>query len=559
MNETRRAQLESSNARWRLNQVPEWYPKRRFGDLPDDMARRFPNREGLVFAAERYTFSELQREIERAAKALMALGVQPGDHVCLWLNNRAEWVFLMFALAKVGAVQVPVNTRFRTNDLEYVLRQSDSAVLITHDTSGPIDYLGMVRDVVSLGGTDVVADPDFPALKRVVIVGDRAYPGTVAWSAALALADSVADAELAARADEVDPDDPVFIMYTSGTTGFPKGVVHDHRLIRNVEERAFRMAITERDTIMSYLPLFHAFGYSEAALMSMVSGARQVLTETFDPDEVLDLIEHERGTIAHGFEAHLQGLSDAQEARPRDLRSLRTGIFAAGMLSATPVAYRGERILTPLKALSAFGMTEVWVGAALSALDDDQPHRLESSGYPAPGYQLKVVDPESGVELGPGVAGELRVRGYALMRGYYKKPRETADAYDADGWFRTGDMAERAADGYVRFLGRFKDMLKVGGENVDPMEVEGLLLTLPGVQQVAVVGMPDARLAEVPAAFVERKPNAAIAEGDVIGFCRGKVASFKIPRRVVFMDALPMTASGKIRKVELREAAKRLQ
>ena len=537
----------------------EWYPKRRFGDLPDDMARRFPTREALLFNNQRYSFQDLKDEIDRAAKALMALGVGVGDHVSLWLNNQPEWLFLMFALAKVGAVQIPINTRFRTNDLEYVVRQSDSAMLITHDTSGPVDYLAMVRAVIALPDDgDTIDDADFPMLKRVVIVGDPEYAGTVAWHAALALADTVSDAALAARTTQVHPDRPAFIMYTSGTTGFPKGVVHDHRLIRNVEERAFRMAITERDTIMSYLPLFHAFGYSEAALMSMVTGARQILTETFDPHEALDLIEREQATVAHGFEVHMQGLCDAQEARPRDLGSLRTGIFAAGMHSATPVAYRGEYVLKPLKALSAFGMTEVWVGAALSALDDDAPHRLESSGYPAPGYELKVVDPETDAQLPDGVPGELRVRGYALMQGYYKKPKETAESYDADGWFRTGDMAERQADGYFRFLGRFKDMLKVGGENVDPMEVEGLLLTHPGVQQVAVVGLPDTQLSEVAVAFVECRADADIDAAAVVAFCRGKVASFKIPRHVIFVDAFPMTASGKIRKVELRDEAARL-
>ncbi|MDE0178204.1 MAG: AMP-binding protein [Gammaproteobacteria bacterium] len=539
--------------------MTDWYPKKRFGDLPHAMARRFPNREALVFQAERYTFGELKAEVDRAAKALMALGVERGDHVSLWLNNRSEWVFLMYALATVGAVQVPVNTRFRTNDLDYVLRQSDSAMLITHDTSGPIDYLDLVRQVVLLPVEgDAVADGSFPELDRVVIVGDGDYPGTASWSAALSAAETISDADLAARADAVDPDDPVFMMYTSGTTGFPKGVLHDHRLIRNVEERAFRMAVTENDTIMSYQPLFHAFGYSEAAMMSMATGARQILTETFDADEALDLIERERATIAHGFEAHMQMLCDAQETRPRDLSSLRTGLFAAGMHSATPVARRGERVMAPLKALSAYGMTEVWVGAALSALDDDLPHRLETSGYPAPGYEFKVVDPDTGEQLPDGVPGELRVKSYALMKGYYKKPKETAESYDADGWFCTGDMAERHADGYIRFLGRFKDMLKVGGENVDPMEVEGLLLEHPAVQQVAVVGLPDRRLSEVPVAFVERKPKAVIEPDDILAYCRGKVASFKIPRHAIFLDEFPMTASGKIRKVELREKAKQL-
>ena len=538
--------------------MTDWYPKRRFGDLPSEMARRFGDREALVFEDKRYTFAQLHEEIDRAAKALMALGVERGDHVSLWLNNRSEWIFLMFALAKVGAVQVPVNTRFRTQDLEYVLRQSDSAMLITHDVSGPIDYLDMARRTVDLSADDTVRDPDFPELRRVVIVGSGEYAGTVSWASAVERVAQVSDAELAARAAAVDPDDPVFIMYTSGTTGFPKGVVHSHKLIRNIEERSFRMAVTERDTIMSYLPLFHAFGYSEAALMSMVTGARQILTETFDPEEVLDLIDREGATIAHGFEAHMQGLCDAQEAHPRNLATLRTGVFAAGMLSATPVAYRGARVLKPLRALSAFGMTEMWVGAALSALDDDAPHRLETSGYPAPGYEFRVVDPETGLEVPDGAPGELRVRSYALMLGYYKKPRETAESYDEAGWFRTGDMGIRQADGYIRFLGRFKDMLKVGGENVDPMEVEGLLLEHPAVQQVAVVGLPDRRLSEVAVAFVERRPGVEAGEADILAYCRGTVASFKIPRRVFFLEEFPMTASGKIRKVELREEAKRL-
>ena len=235
--------------------MTDWYPKRRFGDLPGEMARRFGTREGLVFGDERYTFSELSEQVDRAAKALMTLGVEAGDHVSLWLNNRADWLFLMFGLARIGAVQVPVNTRFRTNDLEYVVRQSDSAMLITHDVSGPIDYLAMVREIISLPERgDIVDDGDFPMLRRVVIVGDTDYPGTADWAGAITGADRITDAELDARARAVDPDDPVFIMYTSGTTGFPKGVVHNHKLIRNVEERAFRLGVTENDVILNYCP-----------------------------------------------------------------------------------------------------------------------------------------------------------------------------------------------------------------------------------------------------------------------------------------------------------------
>jgi fatty-acyl-CoA synthase len=542
----------------RNSAMQDWYEKRRLGDLPTRMAARFASREALVFGAERYTFAEVDRRIDAAAKALIALGISGGDHVSLWLVNRPDWLFISFALARIGAVQVPVNTRFRTHDLAYVLGQSDSTALITHDVSGPIDYCGMVREVVDLPaqGTQI-DDPRYPALRRLIILGAGETTGATRWQSALETGRTVSDTVLRTRQSAVDPDAPALIMYTSGTTGIPKGVVHSHRIIRNVEERAYRMAITERDTILNYLPLFHAFAFSEAALMSMSTGARQILMESFDPDHALDLVSRERVTILHGFEAHMQGLCDAQESRPRDLSSLRTGLFAAGTYSATPVVQRGARVLAPLKSLSAFGMTETWLGATVSALDDDAVHRLERSGYPALGYEVRVVEPDTEKELPRGTAGELRVRGYGLMLGYYKMPQDTSKAYDADGWFITGDMAEHHADGHIRFLGRYKDMLKVGGENVDPMEVEGFLLQLPDIHQAAVVAYPDSRLVEVPVAFVVLKPGRTLAAAEIIDNCRGRMAGFKIPRSVLLVDALPMTASGKIQKAVLRKRALR--
>ena len=537
----------------------EWYTKRRFGDLADDAARRFGDREALVFEDRRYSFTEQAAEIDRAGKALIAAGVAPGDHVALWLNNRDDWMFIAFALAKIGAVMVPINTRFRTHDLDYVLRQSDSRMLITHDRSGPIEYLDLVREVVSLPESgDAVDDQNFPELRRVLILGEDTPEGVTDWAQAIERGADISDAELTARAAAVDPDDPVFIMYTSGTTGFPKGVVHSHKLIRNVEDRGFRMAITAEDTILNYLPLFHAFGYSEGALVALVTGARQVITETFDPDECLDLVAQEKVTIMHGFEAHLKALTEAQDARPRDMSSLRTGLFAAGMHSATPVVREGNRALAPLKSISGFGMTEVWVGAAIGALDEADELRCASSGAIGLGYEMKIADPDTGAEMPPGEPGELLVKGYSLMLGYYKKPEETAAAYTEDGWFRTGDTAVWLDNGYLRFLGRYKDMLKVGGENVDPMEAEGLLLEHPEVHQVAIVGMPDDRLEEVPIAYVQLVPGARMDAAGVIEYCRGKLASFKLPHRVEFVDDFPMTASGKIRKVDLRERAKAL-
>jgi fatty-acyl-CoA synthase len=316
----------------------------------------------------------------------------------------------------------------------------------------------------------------------VILLGQSPRAGTVDWASLAEPARRISADHPAACARAVDPAATAFIMYTSGTTGFPKGVVRTHALIRNVEERAFRMAITPNDTILNYLPLFHAFGLSEGAWMSLLTGARQIVTRGFDPEESLDLIEQERVTIIHGFEAHMKGLSEAQEARPRDLSSLRTGIFAAGMLSATPVVRRGMRALAPLKNVSGFGMTETWLGVSLSSLDDDDMHRSEASGWPGLGYELRIVDDGSGDVLGPGVPGELQVRGWAVMKEYYKKPAETAAAFTRDGWFRTGDAAMWLPDGHLRFLGRYKDMLKVGGENAGRTPGRGAcgLCRMPG-------------------------------------------------------------------------------
>jgi fatty-acyl-CoA synthase len=536
----------------------DWYPKRRFGDLADEIAARLPDVEGLLFEQTRYTFRQIAQRIDDAAKRLVAAGVGHGDHVALWLNNCDSWIFVAFAVHKIGAVLVPINTRFRSRDMAYVLRQSDSRFIVIEERSGPIDYLAMVREAVTLprSGKEV-RDSAFPELRHVILL-DAAAEGTLWWPALVEPAAAVSDESLATRATIVDPDAPTFIMYTSGTTGFPKGAVHSHKLIRNIEERAFRMAITRNDVILNYLPLFHAFGYSEGAVASLITGARQVITRTFDPDQCVDLIEREGVTVAHGFEVHLKSLTEAQEARPRNVSSLRTGVFAAGTHSATPVVRQGARVLAPLKNLSGYGMTEIWIGAGLCALDDDEQHRCETSGYPGIGYELRIVDSATGAPCPVGRPGEIQVKGYSLMLGYYRKPEETAACYTSDGWFRTGDAAAWLEDGYFRFLGRYKDMLKIGGENVDPMETEGLLLEHPAVYQVAVVGVPDETLGEVPVAYVQRAPGAAIEGDDVIAWCRDKIASFKIPRHVVFIDAFPMTETGKIRKSELRtDASKR--
>jgi fatty-acyl-CoA synthase len=538
-----------------------WAANLTFGDLPGEAARHFGDREALCFRDRRYSFRQISLEVDRLARGFIHIGVTPGERVCLWLTNCPEWIFAMFALAKIGAVHVPVNTRFRVADLEYVLAQSEATTLITHDVSGPVDYLAMARELLP-----VPRDPDdrlvrtaaAPAMRRLVIKSDRRHPGVYSWPDVLDGARHVDEAVLRARAAAVRPADTVFIMYTSGTTGFPKGVMRDHSLLRSMLDRHARLGITEGDVIINYLPLFHIFGYVDGPLSTLIGGHRQVLTETFDADAALDLVEREGATLLHGFETHMKALADAQEARPRNLSSLRTGILAVGMASAVPTAYRARRLLAPLRHVTAYGITEVGANVSMSDLDASDEQACETSGRACPGFELRVVDPETGRDRPMSVPGELWVRTRYMMQGYYGKPEETARALDADGWFHTGDMALLRPDGYMRFIGRYKDMLKVGGENVDPMEVEGHLLRHPAVHQVAVVGYPDARLTEVAVAFVILKEGAAITAEALIAACRGRIASFKIPRHVFLVEDLPTTSSGKIRKVELREQALRL-
>lgn len=537
--------------------MPEWYSKLRFGDLPARAAGRFGDREGLVVEDRRYTFRDIDREVDTAARALMHLGVGKGDHVSIWLNNREEWMFIQLGLSRIGAVFVPLNTRLRTSEIGYVVGQSDSAMLITHDRSGPVDYLAMVKEVFALPGDgQVIEDGNFPRLRRVVIVGDQAAAGTVSWEEAKKNAHLVSDAELETRAGQVDPDDLALIMYTSGTTGFPKGVMHCHNLIKNIHDRLYKCNITVNDTILNYLPLYHVYGFSEGVIASLISGARQIMCPVFDPDKCLDIVEQEGVSVLHGFDTHVKMLVEAQEARPRNLSSLRTGSFAAGPRNAEPIIRKAAEVLHPFVSVTGYGMTETWAGVCYSSLDDDVDRRATTSGYPGHGFDVRLVDAETGaIVTEPYRDGLMEVRGTSIMMGYYRKPVETAEAFTKDGWLRTQDLGHWHLDGYMRFLGRARDVLKVGGETVDPLEVEGFLRLHPAIHEISVVGAYDPRLDEVAVAYVKCWPGSEISLEEVEAHCRRKLASFKIPRHLVFIDEFPMTASGKIQKAKLREDA----
>jgi fatty-acyl-CoA synthase len=534
-----------------------WYEPLRIADLIDRAAARWPQKEALVYEGTRWTFAQLRDDVDCAAKALLAAGVAAGDHVCLWLGNCPEHVRLFFAISKIGAVLVPINTRFRTRDMAYIVTQSDATTLITADRDHGVDYLGMVEELLpGLRAHDprALAMERAPALRRVILLGEQPVAGTLDWRALLAEGAAVGDDELTRRAAAVDPDGTAYIMYTSGTTGFPKGVMQGHNVVRNVLDNANRHGVTANDVILDYLPLYHAFAVYTALLMSPATGATHVLMRVFDAGEALRLIESERATMINGFDTHFKDLLEHPDRTRRDLGSLRTGICAAGMLSTEPIARRAQVLM---RTMTGYGMTEIGVGITGSFLDTDEQTRVTMSGWPLNGYEVKVIDPATGDVQSPGVVGEICVRGYQVMQGYYRRPDETARTIDAGGWLHTGDSGLLRADGCLRFLGRFKDLLKVGGENVDPTEVESLLLEDARINHAAVVGVPDARLAEVPVVFVIRQPGASLNEADVLSICRGRIAGFKIPRRVFFVDAFPMTGSGKVQKYLLRDDAQR--
>ncbi len=533
----------------------EWYRKRTLGSLLDDAARRYGNLEALVYNEQRWTFSEWKVATDRVAKGLIALGVKPGERVALWMTNRPEWLFLMFAIAKVGAAIVPLNTRYRTDDAAYTIAQSRSATLIALDRSGPVDYLSMLADAMpdlDRGTEGALRLASFPNLQRVIFLGDKTLPNTTSWDALLVAGEGISDLQLQNRADADAPDGLMVIAYTSSTTGHPKGVMRSHIPIRSTHERAQLYGMSFEDIHLNYLPLFHIYGFSEIAMMGPLTGAKQALMDVFDADRALDLAAREGATILHGFEAHWLDLLVAQEKRPRRLK-MRLGILPSGVESTIPIAERVQDVFGPT--MSGFGMSEVWAFVTASNPAHTREQRVHASGYPMNDYDFRIVDHETGDEQPIGTPGEIWLRGYAVTSGYWDKPEATAEALDSNGWLHSGDMGMMRPDGHLVFMGRYKDMLKVGGENVSPAEVEAYLRDMPEVLDAAVVSYPDTRLAEVPVAFVIPSETGQLTSEDLIARCKGRIASFKIPRHVIYLDAFPMTPSGKIRKVELRAMA----
>jgi len=532
----------------------------------DDVARRYPTREAVVFLERRLVYADLLREVERCARGLLALGVEPDDNVALWMPNRLEWLLIQHALTRIGAVLVAVNARHRAHELDYVLRESGATTLVLQDHAGPVDYLGHLDEVLPRLHTrdaDRLGFERFPRLRHVVCLADDAYGGTYRYADVVAAGDDPAlDALLHARRSLVTPDRVFSLLYTSGTTAFPKGAMISHA---NAMPHAFasgeRLGLSERDRVLHTLPFSGTWGGLQIPLMTWSHGATLVVTDGFDASVALHLIEAERITVWNAVDAMLTAVLDHPELERHDRSSLRTGGVA--MTGGGRHGLFDEVVgrLGMAGAVQPYGMTEVNALALCPGPDDPIELRRHPGGRPAEGLEARVVDPETGADRPPGETGELLLRGPQVTRGYYAKPDETRAAIDPAGWFHTGDLAVRKDAGHVFFMGRLKDTLRIGHHMVAPAEIEAFLVTHPKLAQAFVVGVPDPRLGEVPVAYVIPRPGAATTESEVIAHCRGRLAGYKVPRHVFLVPDVPR-ASGphgdKVQRVRLREDALRL-
>ena len=520
------------------------------GDLPQAAAQRWGERLAVIFDGQRWTYKQFDEEVTRLAKALRHVGVQKGDRVALWLTNSAELEFLLFAVIKLGAVAVPLNTRYRTQDLAFTLKNSGSVLLVSAGQSGPVSFDAILHDALG----DIVVDDQglvrtehVASLRRIVMMGESSIPGAMSWESFRKLG-LTADVDLSTVT--LAASDVALIVYTSGTTGSPKGVLLSHHGMQLCFDRAVAMRLEANDIQLTYLPLFHVYAISYSMIMSLMCGGAQVIMSGFQADQALELIAKHRVTVVHGFDAHFNDFMLALARTPSDISSLRFGTLTVGADSTIELAQAAQTKVCPT--LSGYGVTELWGGVTITPQGASLEQRCAASGYPLPGVELRVINPETGQPMALGEIGEIQVRSYSRMIGYHNQTEATAAVFDADGWYKSGDAGILREDGHVRFVVRLKDMLKVGGENVSPAEIEGLIATMPGVEYVAIVGRQDARLSEVPVAFMVTSALGPKQAEQVIGHCKGKIASFKIPAEVYFVDALPMTPTGKIQKELLR-------
>ena len=535
------------------------------GDILDLQTDRFPEREALVHAAtgDRLTYREFHAEVERVARGLLSIGIEKGQHVGIWATNYTEWVLSQFATAKIGAVLVTVNPAYRTHELAYVLEQAQISALVFIGRFRTSDYGSMVNELVpelapALPGE--LNSTRFPHLRHVIFIPPHddastpTPPGMWPWDDLLTLAEQTSPDDLRHLQAQCGSDDVINIQYTSGTTGNPKGaMLTHHNLVSNALYVGDAMEMDEHDRLCIPVPFYHCFGCVMGSLNCVVHGSTMIIpSEHFDPLQTLRAVSTERCTAVHGVPTMFIAQLGHPDFSQFDLASLRTGIMAG---SPCPIEVMREVIdrMGADRITIAYGQTEASPVVTQTLADDSIERRVSTVGKVLLGVEVRLVDPETGLVVGPGQQGELQTRSIMVMKGYFNMPQATADAIDADGWLHTGDLATVDEDGYYKITGRLKDMIIRGGENIYPREIEEFLYTHPQIDDVQVIGVPDQRFGEEVMAWVRLKPDADATEESIRDFCRGKIAHYKVPRYVKLTDEFPMTVTGKVQKFLMRE------
>ncbi|KMJ59536.1 AMP-binding protein [Bacillus sp. LL01] len=532
------------------------------GELLDETVSMYPEKEAVVYPESglRYTYREFQHACNNVAKGLMRLGINKGEHIAVWASNKPEWLVAQYASAKIGAVLVTVNTSYQSKELEYLLRQSDSTTLLLMDEFKGASYLDMLYELcpeLKNSTPGELQAEKLPMLKNVVYMGEQRHPGMLVWNDLLDKSPLVSDQALEKRQKSTSFDEVINMQYTSGTTGFPKGVMLTHsNIINNAINVAECQRLTSEDRICIPVPFFHCFGCVMGTLAAVATGATMVPLIMFDPLQVLKAVEKEKCTALYGVPTMFIAELNHPDFAEFDLSSLRTGIMA-GSPCPTEIMKKVVHEMGAKEITIAYGQTESSPVITQTRSFDSIERRVSTVGSALENVEVKIVDPTSGKEVPNGVQGELCTRGYLVMKGYYNMEDQTRDTIDPAGWLHTGDLATMDDDGYIVITGRLKDMIIRGGENIYPREIEEFLYTHPKVFDVQIVGVPDERLGEQVAAFIKVKPGEALSSQEVKDYCTGKISKYKIPYYVEIVEEYPMTASGKIQKFKLREHAVR--
>ncbi|MGE4297161.1 MAG: AMP-binding protein [Desulfovibrionaceae bacterium] len=530
------------------------------GQLLRETAQKYPDNDAVVYVDRnfRLTYRQFDDMVDRMAKGLMAMGIKKGDKVAVWATNVPYWVVMQFATARIGAVLLTVNTNYKIAELEYLLKQSEAECIFVISHYRDTDYVTTLNELVPELKTHErgkMHSEKLPHLRVVGFLGHEKHRGMYSIPEILALGEMIDDTEFADRQASLDPHDVVNMQYTSGTTGFPKGVMLTHASIGNNgfwigENQAF----THNDRVCLPVPLFHCFGCVLGVLACVSHGSAMVILEVFNPIHVMKSVEKERCTALYGVPTMFIAVLDHELFDKFDYSTLRTGIMAGSPCPA-PIMRKVIDKMYMKEITICYGLTEGSPVMTQTTTTDDMRRRTETVGKAMPEIEVRIVDPETNQEVPRGTQGEVCCRGYNVMKGYYNNPEATAQAIDSEKWLHSGDLGVMDEDGYVAITGRLKDMIIRGGENVYPKEIEEYLYHMDGIQDIQVAGVPSQKYGEQVGAFIRIKPGHSLAPEDVQDYCRGKISWYKIPKYVVFLDDFPMTASGKVQKYKLREMA----